>query len=87
MVDAAGVVLGRLRHRQLGEAAGATRVRDVMEAGPSTYRPSLPAGELLQRMRHGDFARALVTDPDGRLLGVVERAALAAAVKAPADTR
>lgn len=80
MVDADGVVLGRLRLRHLGEDAGATRVREVMESGPSTYRPSLPASELLRRMERGDFARALVTDPDGRLLGLVERSALAAAV-------
>lgn len=79
VVDDAGVVLGRLRRSRTGEASRDTRVREVMESGPSTYRPSLPAAELLDRMEHGHFTRALVTDSDGRLLGVVEREALAAA--------
>ena len=80
VVDAAGVVLGRLRLRRLREAPGTTPVKEVMEPGPSTYRPSLPATELLERMEHGSFTRALVTDSDGRLLGMVDRAALATAV-------
>jgi CBS domain-containing protein len=50
-----------------------------MEPGPSTYRPGLPAAELLERMEHGGFTRALVTDSNGRRLGMVERAALATA--------
>jgi hypothetical protein len=81
-VDAAGVVLGRLRRPQLADAPAVIRAREVMDAGPSTYRPSLPAGELLERMERGGFSRALVTDPDGRLLGVVQRSALAAATEA-----
>lgn len=80
VVDDRGVVLGRIRRRRTGDASGGARVREVMEEGPSTYRPSLPAGELLDRMERGKFTRALVTDPDGRLLGIVEREALARAV-------
>jgi CBS-domain-containing membrane protein len=72
VLDARGVVLGRVRRRQLDEAPGA-EARAVMEPGPSTYRPSLPAAELLQAMREGRFDAAFVTDSDGRWLGLVTR--------------
>jgi CBS domain-containing protein len=76
VVNEARVVLGRIRRRRLDGAPSGARARDVMENGPSTYRPSVPAAELLDRMREDDFSRALVTDSMGRLIGVVERSAL-----------
>src|SRR5437879_2609099 len=54
-VDEAGVVLGRLGRRHLDEAPADARVRQVMDEGPSTYRPGLPAAELLERMDEGRF--------------------------------
>jgi CBS domain-containing protein len=78
VVDQAGIVLGRLRRRELGEAAPDVPASAVMEEGPSTYRPSLPAAELLRHMDEGGFSRALVTDSAGRLLGAVTRERLAA---------
>jgi CBS domain-containing protein len=76
VLDAAGVVLGRLRRRQVDEQPEA-RAADAMEEGPSTYRPSLPAGEMVEAMKQGKFDHAIVTSSDGRFLGLVTRQDLA----------
>lgn len=83
-VDGAGVLLGRVRRSMVVERPGAT-VREAMESGPSTYRPSLPAAEMVETMRKGGFERAFVTDPDGRLLGLVGRGELEAALERTAQ--
>jgi CBS domain-containing protein len=75
VVNEAGILLGRLRRRQLDENPDAT-AEDAMENGPSTYRPSTPAAELAERMKAGRFEAAFVTDSDGRLWGLVSRADL-----------
>jgi CBS-domain-containing membrane protein len=49
---------------------------DAMENGPSTYRPSAPAQELLERMKSRGFEASFLTDSDGRLWGLVSRADL-----------
>lgn len=79
VVDEAGVLLGRVRGRQIEERPGARAV-EVMEGGPSTYRPSTPAAEMVETMRRGHFDRAFVTDSDGRLRGLVHRHELEAAL-------
>jgi len=81
VVNADGVVLGRLRRTCLGDDPDAL-AGDVMELGPSTYRPSVPLAELVPKMKSGGFENALVTDPDGRLRGLLSRAAAEAALKA-----
>ena len=73
VLNSRGVILGRLRRTRLGdddEAAAA----DVMEPGPSTYRANVPLPEMISKMKSGGFENALVSDPDGRLLGVLNRA-------------
>jgi hypothetical protein len=75
VVNEAGILLGRLRRRQL-EGDPEAPAEAVMENGPSTYRPSTPARELLERMKSGRFERAFVTDSDGRLWGLVSRSDL-----------
>jgi CBS-domain-containing membrane protein len=45
-----------------------------MEAGPSTVRADRPLAELAKRLRSRELHTAVVTGPDGRLLGVVRRA-------------
>jgi CBS domain-containing protein len=65
-----GVLLGRLR-RSRCEGRDDDRVEDVMEEGPSTVRPDKPAAELAERLRKGDLKTAVVTTPEGRLVGVV----------------
>lgn len=79
VVNQAGVVLGRLSRTRLGEDPEALAA-DVMELGPSTYRPSVPLAELVPKMKSGGFENALITDPDGRLRGLLNRAAAEAAL-------
>jgi CBS domain-containing protein len=80
VVNDAGILLGRIRRRQLDEQPDA-RVEDAMENGPSTFRPSTPASELLEKMKKsGRFETAFVTDSDGRLWGLVSRASLEGAL-------
>jgi CBS domain-containing protein len=84
VVDDAGVLLGRVRRAQVLERPDAS-AREAMENGPSTYRPSLPASEMVDTMRKGRFERAYVTIPDGRLLGLVGRGELEAALERAAS--
>src|SRR6266508_352165 len=65
-------LLGRLRRAAL-DGDPAARAEDVMEAGPSTVRADRPLAELADRLGSRGLRTAVVTDPDGRLLGVVAR--------------
>jgi CBS domain-containing protein len=76
VVSEDGVLLGRLRKAAL-EGDPAARADDVMEPGPSTSRPDTPPAELLAKLDRGQLRTAVLTDPDGRLLGVVRRDDLA----------
>ena len=80
VVDSRGVLLGRIRATGLNDPGA--RARDVMEEGPSTYRPSVGLEELLRRMLDRHFDQAFVTDPDGRLRGLVTRRAIVRALEA-----
>jgi CBS-domain-containing membrane protein len=42
-----------------------------MEAGPSTVRPDQDPGELAEKLREKGLHTAIVSTPDGRLVGVV----------------
>jgi CBS-domain-containing membrane protein len=44
-----------------------------MEAGPSTVRPDTPADQLAQRLRDRDLKTAVVTTPEGQLIGITRR--------------
>jgi CBS domain-containing protein len=76
VVSEDGVLLGRLRKAAL-EGDPAARADDVMEPGPSTSRPDTPPAELVAKLDRGQLRTAVLTDPDGRLLGVVRRDDLA----------
>src|SRR5438067_2230658 len=66
-------VLGQLRRGSLeGKPVGA-RVEELMEAGPSTYRPSIPCEEMVSAMKQGQFESAFITDSDGRWIGLLSR--------------
>jgi CBS domain-containing protein len=84
------VVVGRLRAGaatgdggRVGEAAtddGSRPVGEVMELDPSTVRPHRAADRLAETLAKKDQRWAIVTTPEGRLLGVswredLERAA------------
>jgi len=83
VVDAAGVLLGRIRSRDVADpGVAAKKAMEVMEEGPSTYRPNVPLDELLGRMLDHHFDTAFVTDQDGRLRGLVTRRDIARALEA-----
>jgi CBS domain-containing protein len=72
VVAGGGVLLGRLRGSAL-DCDPALRVEQVMEPGPSTVRPHKAAGELAKRLAQQDLHWAIVTDPEGRLIGLTSR--------------
>jgi Mg/Co/Ni transporter MgtE len=70
VVTAGGVVLGRLRRSAL-EGDPASTAEALMEPGPSTVRVDMAVDELAERLRKRDLKTAVVTTPDGKLVGVV----------------
>jgi Mg/Co/Ni transporter MgtE len=72
VVTHGGVVLGRLRKGAL-EGDPDAPAEAVMEPGPSTVRADLPPARLRERLERSNLSTAVITDPDGRLLGVVLR--------------
>lgn len=75
VVSDGGVLLGRLRRAALEGDAGLA-AEQVMEAGPSTVRADTPPAELAERLARRDLTSAVITDPEGRLMGIVRRADL-----------
>ena len=73
VVSANGVLLGRLRRAAL-EGDSDAIAEHAMEAGPSTVRPDADLAELVERLRARDLQYAVVTTPDGALVGVLRRA-------------
>ena len=67
-----GMLLGRVRASELDGAADRP-VGELMDLGPSTVRPHRAAGELAKSLADRDLRWAIVTTPEGRLLGVVTR--------------
>jgi len=53
-------------------------VAEVMNPGPSTYRPSTSVHEMAHVMQDSGAQRVLVSDGDGHLIGIVRREAVAA---------
>jgi Mg/Co/Ni transporter MgtE len=72
VVSADDVLLGRLRGTDL-EGDPQAAAETVMESGPSTVRADLAPAVLLERLERASLDIAVITDPDGRLLGVVRR--------------
>jgi CBS domain-containing protein len=70
-----GMLMGRVRASELDGAADRP-VAELMELGPSTVRPHRAAAELARNLADRDLHWAIVTTPEGRLLGVVSRRAL-----------
>lgn len=76
VVGASGTLLGRLRRSALAVDVS-THAADVMAPGPSTVRADTPLDVLRDRLDNRGLKTALVTNPDGVLLGVVRRVDLA----------
>lgn len=67
-----GIVMGRLRESALKEDDDRL-VDDVMEEGPTTTRADESLASLTERLHQRRVAQIIVSDPDGRLIGVVRR--------------
>jgi CBS domain-containing protein len=80
IVNSSGILLGRVRASEIKDPAATAA--DMLEEGPGTYRPNVPLDELLGRMLDKRFDLAFVTDPDGRLQGLVSRRDIAHALQA-----
>ena len=74
VLSAARVVLGRVRRSALADTHPAATAEEVMEPGPSTVRFDIPARELVQRLAGKNLRTAVVTTPNGCLVGVFHRA-------------
>jgi Mg/Co/Ni transporter MgtE len=74
------VVLGHLGKAAL-EGDPQARAEDAMRPGPSTFRHSVGAKEMLDYMEKHDLTQALVTRSDGTLIGVVTRVAVEEATR------
>ena len=73
VVDEGGVIVGRVKAGQL-DRDSALRVEEVMTPGSTTVRADEPLQALVERMAKGDVPSILVSDPEGVLLGQLERA-------------
>ena len=72
VVSSNGTLLGRLRRAVLeGDAEASAGA--VMEPGPSTVRGDTPLEKLRDRLDSRNLRTAVVTTPDGMLVGVVRR--------------
>ena len=73
LVLADGIILGRLRRSAIQDAAPDATAEDVMTPGPSTVRPDTAIDELRETLEEKDLKTAIVSTPEGRLMGVVRR--------------
>lgn len=67
------IVLGLLR----AEATGldpSMPVRDLLQPGPSTFRPSMTVKEMVEYFRGSDEDRAIISSLTGAWIGMVRRA-------------
>jgi predicted transcriptional regulator len=71
-VDRDSVVVGMVYRDEAQNADGRT-VEEVMRRGPTTIRASEPLEPLTARMTRADVDAILVTTPEGRLLGLLDR--------------
>ena len=66
------VVLGRLRGKALDADPG-TRAEEVMEAGPTTFRPDARLAAVVEQTRTKNVKDVVITTSDGRLVGLLDR--------------
>ena len=72
VVNETGVILGVMR-KESWDAADGTLVGEAMRLGPSTVRPGSMLVPLMERMKAKETESVLVSDPEGRLIGVLDR--------------
>jgi rhodanese-related sulfurtransferase len=76
LVLADRVVLGRVRRSRLDGAPTDASTEMLMEPGPSTTRPHTDPGELASHLQRTGANTAILTTPEGELIGVVRRSDL-----------
>jgi CBS domain-containing protein len=74
------VVLGRIPASKLN-ADSVQPVGDIAEPGPKTFRPHHSAENVARQLAKKELRWAIVTTPEGRLLGVASREDLERAAK------
>src|SRR6266571_5393353 len=72
VVNDEGIVLGRVRARELPED-DALPIASFMRPGPPTVRPQEELRPLVERMHRAGVGTILVTTSKGKLVGVVHR--------------
>ena len=72
VVNETNVVLGRLRG-EAWSAAPDTLVEDVMENGPTTFRPDNFLEPLVKRLQVKKVGSVIITNSDGVLIGILRR--------------
>ncbi|HWW90900.1 MAG TPA: rhodanese-like domain-containing protein [Solirubrobacteraceae bacterium] len=77
LVLADRVVLGRVRRSRLHDADLEASAESLMEPGPSTTRPHTDPADLASQLHRSGANTAILTTPEGELLGVVRRSDLA----------
>jgi rhodanese-related sulfurtransferase len=70
------VVLGRVRRSRLDDALADASAEELMEPGPSTTRPHIDLGDLEGHFQRSATNTAILTTPEGELIGVVRRSDL-----------
>ena len=83
VVNAERVVLGLVRAEAL--AVRHRPVGELMQEGPSTYRPNVSAAELAPKLERHPVPYVIVTTLDGRLVGVADPAAIRSAAGAAGE--
>jgi CBS domain-containing protein len=78
-----GIVVGRVHPNKSGGGASDQPVGEVMDLDPSTVRPHRSAAKLAETLAEKDHRWAIVTTPEGRLLGVAWREDLERATEGP----
>jgi CBS domain-containing protein len=79
VVTSDGIILGRVPRSELGDDDAAT-AEAVMSPGPSTVRPDTEIAELRRKLDGRGLKTAVVSTPEGRLMGIVHRMDLEAAI-------
>jgi rhodanese-related sulfurtransferase len=77
LVLADRVVLGRVRGSRLDDAPSDATAELLMERGPSTTRPHTDPADLASQLERSGAHTAILTNPEGELLGVVRRGDIA----------
>jgi hypothetical protein len=80
VLGASRVVLGRLPSSKM-DCDPDLPVEAVMDPGPSTVRPHKTAKGIAEDLAERNLRWAIVTTPDGELIGVASRSELESAVK------